>query len=263
MAAPAACAAASRIGVTSSPCGIMAWPPGSSPWKIEAFSAAMPSSEPNASICAGATVVIIATCGRAMRDSGAISPGWFMPSSTMAKSVSAGIRASVSGTPQWLFRLASAAWTRPSGASAAAAMSLVEVLPTEPVIASTRARVRARAARPNASSAGTTSATSSSGASGGTPSGMRLTSAAAAPLSSACATKSWPSRASFSATNRSPGRMVRVSMEIPSAAQSAVARPPVAAAASCAVHSVISCHPARPRPPRPVPHRQRETHPSR
>jgi hypothetical protein len=36
------------------------------------------------------------------RASGSISPGWFMPISMMAKSVSAGIRASVSGTPQWL-----------------------------------------------------------------------------------------------------------------------------------------------------------------
>ena len=50
----------------------------------------------------GATVVIIATWGRAMRESGAISPGWFMPISITANSVSAGIRASVSGTPQWL-----------------------------------------------------------------------------------------------------------------------------------------------------------------
>ena len=40
--------------------------------------------------------------GPGQRASGAISPGWFMPISITAKSVSAGIRASVSGTPQWL-----------------------------------------------------------------------------------------------------------------------------------------------------------------
>ena len=52
--------------------------------------------------CTASTVVIIATCGRASRASGAISPGAFMPISTTAKSASAGMRASVSGTPQWL-----------------------------------------------------------------------------------------------------------------------------------------------------------------
>ena len=44
----------------------------------------------------------IATCGRASAASGAISPGAFMPISITAKSASAGRRASVSGTPQWL-----------------------------------------------------------------------------------------------------------------------------------------------------------------
>ena len=48
------------------------------------------------------TVVISATCGRAMRDRGAISPGLLIPISMMAKSVSWGMRAKVSGTPQWL-----------------------------------------------------------------------------------------------------------------------------------------------------------------
>ena len=33
---------------------------------------------------------------------GVISPGWFMPISAMAKRVAFGMRASVSGTPQWL-----------------------------------------------------------------------------------------------------------------------------------------------------------------
>jgi hypothetical protein len=48
---------------------------------------------------------------------------------------------------------------------------------------------------------------------------MRDTSAAAAPFASAVATKSWPSRASFSATKRSPGAIVRLSIETPVAAK--------------------------------------------
>ena len=65
-----------------------------------AFSRAMPRTSRNAARWTGATVVIIATCGRASCESGAISPGPFMPISITAKSVSAGIRARVSGTPQ-------------------------------------------------------------------------------------------------------------------------------------------------------------------
>jgi len=37
-----------------------------------------------------------------MRDSGAISPAWFMPISNTARSVVLGIRARVRGTPIWL-----------------------------------------------------------------------------------------------------------------------------------------------------------------
>ncbi len=46
------------------------------------------------------TVVTIAACGRTRLTSGAISPAWFMPISNTPKPESAGIRASVSGTPQ-------------------------------------------------------------------------------------------------------------------------------------------------------------------
>ena len=51
-------------------------------------------------MCTGAIVVTSATCGRAMATSGVISPAWFMPISNTAKAASAGMRASVSGTPQ-------------------------------------------------------------------------------------------------------------------------------------------------------------------
>ncbi len=46
------------------------------------------------------TVVTMAACGRTMPFSGAISPAWFMPISKTPKSVSRGMLASVSGTPQ-------------------------------------------------------------------------------------------------------------------------------------------------------------------
>ena len=52
--------------------------------------------------CTGSTVVTTATCGRTISASGVISPGWFMPISSTAKALSGGMRASVSGTPQWL-----------------------------------------------------------------------------------------------------------------------------------------------------------------
>ena len=59
-------------------------PPGSSPRKISALASAILASEPKNSRCTGAIVVMIATCGRASRDSGSISPAWFMPISSTA-----------------------------------------------------------------------------------------------------------------------------------------------------------------------------------
>ena len=100
--APAPRALAPRIGLVGRSAGKTATPPGSNPSMMDAFSWAMPSMLSKASRCAGATVVITTTSGRAIRDRGAISPGWFMPISITAKSASRGIRASVSGTPQWL-----------------------------------------------------------------------------------------------------------------------------------------------------------------
>jgi UDP-N-acetylmuramoyl-tripeptide--D-alanyl-D-alanine ligase len=49
-----------------------------------------------------AAVVTTAACGRTIRVSGTISSAWFMPISKTARSVSRGMRASVSGTPMWL-----------------------------------------------------------------------------------------------------------------------------------------------------------------
>ena len=78
----------------------MATPPGSRPEKISALASAIASTEGKNSRCTGATVVMIATCGRTMAVSGLISPAWFMPISETRKRVAFGIRASVSGTPQ-------------------------------------------------------------------------------------------------------------------------------------------------------------------
>ncbi len=77
-------------------------PPGPTPEKISALASAIASIEPRFSICTGAIVVMSATCGRTKPTSGVISPAWFMPISNTAKAASAGMRASVSGTPQWL-----------------------------------------------------------------------------------------------------------------------------------------------------------------
>ena len=77
-------------------------PPGSIPSKISALASAMASTEGKNSRCTGSTVVMIAACGRTMAVSGLISPGEFMPISFTANTLSAGMRASVSGTPQWL-----------------------------------------------------------------------------------------------------------------------------------------------------------------
>jgi hypothetical protein len=134
------------------------------------------------------------------------------------ESVSMGIRASVTGTPQWLLKLASAAWVRPC------ASSLAQHLLDRGL--ADRARdgddlgpgPRARGA-PRSASPSSTSGTIRSRA-GSTPSGLRETSAAAAPFASASATKSCPSRAAESATNRSPGGHVRLSIEMPVAVQS-------------------------------------------
>ena len=62
----------------------------------------MAESEWKCSIWTGSTVVIRATSGRTIAVSGRISAPWFMPISNTPKRLSAGIRARVSGTPQWL-----------------------------------------------------------------------------------------------------------------------------------------------------------------
>ncbi len=54
------------------------------PSKISALASAISATEAKNSLCTGSTVVMTATCGATRRESGAISPGWFMPSSNTA-----------------------------------------------------------------------------------------------------------------------------------------------------------------------------------
>ena len=135
--------------------------------------------------------------GRAIAASSAIWPKPRIASSRMHTSVSGSRRHNVSGTPISLLKLASAAIVRATGAQSAARMSLVEVLPIEPVIPTTRAPLRSRtshAIRPSALNA-------SSG-----------TSVAAAPREIASSRNSEPRP---TATNRSPGASRRESTWTP------------------------------------------------
>ncbi len=49
------------------------------PAKISALASAISATEPKAAPWTRSIVVMTATCGRTRRDSGAISPGLFMP----------------------------------------------------------------------------------------------------------------------------------------------------------------------------------------
>ena len=64
---------------------MIAAPPGSSPSKISLLASAIAATEGKNSRCAGATVVIRATCGRTCRVRARISPAWFMPISSTPK----------------------------------------------------------------------------------------------------------------------------------------------------------------------------------
>ncbi len=82
-------------------------------------------------------VVITPTSGMAICASSRICPAPRIAISTTATSVRSSISRSVSGTPISLLRLALVATVRATGRSSAARMSLVEVLPALPVMATT------------------------------------------------------------------------------------------------------------------------------
>jgi hypothetical protein len=94
--------------------------------------------------CAGPTLTISAQSGSAMAESRASSPSWFMPISTTALRCSEVSRSSVSGTPTSLFRFPSVLREAPPAARMAPIISLVVVLPFEPVTAPTGIAKRRR-----------------------------------------------------------------------------------------------------------------------
>ena len=101
------------------------------------MAAAIASTEPSSSTWTGPTLVITATSGSAIAASSAIWPAPRIAISSTSTSVSGGASSTVSGRPISVLRFSLLAWTAPG--SSARAMSLTEVLPTEPVIPTTRA----------------------------------------------------------------------------------------------------------------------------
>ena len=107
-----------------------------------------PACPPRCSACASPTLVTTPMSGRAIAQRAATSPGNRSPISATTMRASGGLLSSVIGRPNSLLydsRLAE----QPSGASTAARRSFVDVLPAEPVTATTDSSGRAarRAAR--------------------------------------------------------------------------------------------------------------------
>ena len=149
-----------------------------------------------------------------------------------------------SGTPMWLFRLPLVARARNFCESTERHMSLVLVLPEDPVSPTTssgsscslhQAARLCRAAR--------VSGTSTTVQPGAYSPSVRETTTAAAPFREASAAKQLPSKRSpHSATNTQPGAMARLSVVTPAVmARSPVATalPPVAAIRSLTVRCVM------------------------
>jgi len=98
------------------------------------FARATPSRPPTRSPCASATSVTTPIFGCAMRHSSAISPSARIPISSTAISVLVGMFRIAVGKPCSLLKLRSFAHVDLLAASAAHARSLVDVLPTDPVM---------------------------------------------------------------------------------------------------------------------------------
>ena len=111
-----------------------------------------PRACPSSSRWTGPTLVIAATSGSAISQSSAIWPRPRIAISSTSISVSGGAARIVSGSPISVLKFSGLAWTRPG--RSAAAMSLTDVLPVEPVIPTTgqpSSRRQARASRCSAS----------------------------------------------------------------------------------------------------------------
>ena len=163
-----------------------------------------------------------APAARQSRPGGGSRPTPLIPSSTTANSGAVCSSNSDSGRPRWLFRLPRLRNVVNRRASSVAEISLVVVLPALPVMATTvddarRRMTRAASCRPRSVSSTTIT---------GTPAAVTvdasLTTTAPAPRAMASATKACPSkRGPRMATNRSPGAIVRVSIETVGSGRSA------------------------------------------
>jgi hypothetical protein len=165
----------------------MAVPPGGRLSTSSPLAAATPSRSPNISVWAAATDVTTPIVGRATRHSRAMCPGPLAPISNTTASASPGALARVSGKPNSLLNDRGLATVRRPADNAAAAMSLVDVFPTEPVMPATGIGSRRRASLPSRRRATAVSSTTTSGRPRCTG---RSTRRAAAPAASAAPAKS-------------------------------------------------------------------------
>ncbi len=118
-------------------------------WRYtEPSSSATASMEPIPSVWAMSAFMHRATWGAAIAAIRAISPGALLPHSTTIARCARVSPRSVKGAPTRLLRLPTVAWQGPStaAASAAAVSSLVVVLPTAPLMATTGMSPRVRSA---------------------------------------------------------------------------------------------------------------------
>ena len=217
-------------------------PPAGSASTSSLLARTTPSSVPTFSRWTGPMVTTTPISGRVSSASSAICPNPRIASSVMQICVSGSSRQSVRGTPISLLKLRSAATVGRCGIAMEARMSLVVVLPYDPVMATTRACERARTARPSAAIAANTS---------------RGTSVAAAARSSASSTNCspWPT-----ATKRSPFETRRESTCTPviSAAPSRTASSPMSSPATSSSESGITSPPAAGEALRGRPHGRRK-----
>jgi hypothetical protein len=185
------------------------------PSSNETFSRSTVSGFPKPARWAGVTLVTTPTVGSTMPRSRAISPGSLAPHSTTSASAASGASRMVSGTPTRLFRFSRVACVCQRVPRVTASIALVAVFPLLPVTAATgpaSSRRRARARSPSATKVfGTSNRTNPETGWVG-----RRTTAPRAPACTAWSRKRWPSKRSPSrATNNSPGRTLRVSVETP------------------------------------------------
>jgi len=208
-------ASASHSAVNASPCGNTATPSAGRALSTAPFSRATASTVAMNSRCSRCALLTSATVGRAMAASCAISPGWFMPSSSTATRWPSRRRSKVSGTPMSLLKLPWVASDAPAfqACRMAASICVTVVLPLEPATAISGSVKRARQALARAPSAALVSPTSSPlrPAAASPAPGWQM--AATAPLACAWARNWLASKCSpLRATNRSPGCRLRVSV---------------------------------------------------